>query len=457
MQAVSAVSSLMIRSPPTNVKSCSSNSLIVIHNQHQITTKAAITYSLCQRGVCTLTNHNDAASSCKRRIRSRYFSSISTNNTNTYDVENNNDAPTSSAEVSLRQAHWESMFDALKSYKAKHGDSLVPATYPDNPKLGNFVDNSRQLYRLKLEAKDTTDSRRYDVMMSDERIERLNSIGFVWNLYEHSWNKRYEELKEYVAKHGNCLVPWNYHKNVQLGMWVTKQRRNYQVRKQDENNAKPNDYEVVLTDDRIQKLDELEFVWEVHEVNWFERYEELKIYVRNHGDALVPKMYSQNDILLGRWVDKQRLDYKRYLRRKEQEETWKGREILDDEINKEMKRVQISGMSEKRLHLLEKVGFVWDVPQYLWEMKFEEMRTFVAANGHAIIRERRGGKYDPLARWAAVQRRNYKKQQNGENTTLTEERIRKLDSIGFVWDMPRSRKGTKVNSQTQKESIATFV
>ena len=90
-------------------------------------------------------------------------------------------------------------------------------------------------------------------------------------------------------------------------------------------------------------------------------------------------------------------------------------------------------------------------------MKFEEMRTFVAANGHAIIRERRGGKYDQLARWAAVKRRNYKKLQNGESTTLTEERIRKLDSIGFVWDMPRSRKGTKVNSQTQKESIATFV
>lgn len=58
--------------------------------------------------------------------------------------DNNNVSTSSVSESSTRKTHWESMFQALKAYRAENGDTLVPATYPDNPQLGNFVDNSRQ-------------------------------------------------------------------------------------------------------------------------------------------------------------------------------------------------------------------------------------------------------------------------------------------------------------------------
>ncbi|KAL3767081.1 hypothetical protein ACHAW5_005641 [Stephanodiscus triporus] len=92
-----------------------------------------------------------------------------------------------------------------------------------------------------------------------------------------------------------------------------------------------------------------------------------------------------------------------------------------------------SGMNEKRILLLEAEGFVWDKPDHVWESRFQELRAFVALNGHAVIYQRKLGPYDPLAGWASMQRRNYIKRQNGQHTTLTEDRIEKLNSVGFAW------------------------
>ena len=342
---------------------------------------------------------------------------------------NDNNYVPPSSESSIRKTHWESMFQALKAYRAVHGDTLVPATYPDNPQLGNFVDNSRQVYRMRLEFEESgkVPDRGYHVMMSNERIEKLNSIDFVWNLFEHSWNTKYKELKSYAAKHGHCLVPWQCKENFQLSLWVSKQRRNYQVRKQEESKgAKPNDYEVVLSDERIRKLEAIGFVFEVLEEQWYERYEELQTYISNHGDTLVPKAYTQNGILLGRWVDKQRLDYKRYHHheRKKLEEKWKDIEISDEEVRKEIERANslATGMTEERLRLLEEVDFVWNARNYKWNRSYLELCEFVQLNGHAHVREK-----GPLARWVYTQRQRHKKGK------LSKERIESLQGIGFNW------------------------
>jgi hypothetical protein len=175
----------------------------------------------------------------------------------------------------------------------------------------------------------------------------------------------------------------------------------------------------------------LGFVWEVHEDAWFERYEELRIYRKNHGDALVPKQYSHNGISLGRWVDQQRLHYKIYQKRMELEEKWKGNEhLIDVETKKEMEK--FTRMNQERLNLLEAEGFIWNVPEYKWRLRFEELCVYVEINGHALIREKPGGKYDPLARWVSLQRINYQKLQDGERSPLTEKRVRMLESIGLI-------------------------
>ena len=92
----------------------------------------------------------------------------------------------------------------------------------------------------------------------------------------------------------------------------------------------------------------------------------------------------------------------------------------------------LEGMTEKRIQLLEAEDFVWDALAYVWELRFKEFCTFVELNNHAVIQVRRGGNYAPLVEWANTQRTIYRKHQAGECTTLTEERIKGLNSIGFA-------------------------
>eukprot|EP00571_Detonula_confervacea_P007497 CAMPEP_0172316660 /NCGR_PEP_ID=MMETSP1058-20130122/29017_1 /TAXON_ID=83371 /ORGANISM="Detonula confervacea, Strain CCMP 353" /LENGTH=462 /DNA_ID=CAMNT_0013031019 /DNA_START=25 /DNA_END=1413 /DNA_ORIENTATION=+ len=387
------------------------------------------------------------------RIRIRHLSAgaaaSSCHSSSNSDAEPN-DEP---AEASSRQARWDCMLDALASYKAMHGDTFVPGTYPENQQLANWVDNQRQLYRMRFEVEELGENvygNKYsNDRMTDERIEKLNSIDFVWSHFEHSWSSRYEELKEYVAEHGNSLVPWNFPLNESLGMWVSKQRRN-KVRQQGGNEA-------ILSSERMQKLDAVGFVWEVHEAQWFERLEELKSYRMSNGDTLVPKIHP----ILGRWVDKQRLDHRRYKAKMKMEELWGGIEVLDEEVKEEMKRVKRlgTGMTEERIRLLDAEGFIWDAFAHQWELKFEDLCSFVALNGHAAIRERRGSKYDPLGRWAATQRKNYRKYKDGQRqTTLTEERVKRLNSLGFAWEISRTVGASKRRNTekliTKKESKA---
>ena len=83
---------------------------------------------------------------------------------------------------------WDTMFQLLKEYKARHGDTLVPATYPDNPSLGHWVDNNRQAYRMRLEFEESCVNgtgieprgkrRKFIMMMTDEKIAGMSSCFF---------------------------------------------------------------------------------------------------------------------------------------------------------------------------------------------------------------------------------------------------------------------------------------
>ena len=87
----------------------------------------------------------------------------------------------SDAIINTHQANWDIMFDVLKEYRAQHGDTLVPAMYPDNPPLGKWVDNQRQSYRMSLEAEDVEKSNAWGSRtITDDRVEKLNSIDFIW-------------------------------------------------------------------------------------------------------------------------------------------------------------------------------------------------------------------------------------------------------------------------------------
>jgi hypothetical protein len=191
------------------------------------------------------------------------------------------------------------------------------------------------------------------------------------------------------------------------------------------------------------------FVWDVHEASFLERLEELKKYRRDHGDSLVPKDYGS----LYKWVEKQRADYKKYMAKKRLEQDESLLQSLDESEIQTIRSYQ-TAMNEQKIQLLDAQDFIMDPLEYAWQTKYEALCEWISLNGHGAIR--RGSKsYSPLEGWAESQRRLYKKYLNGEKTSLTEERIEKLNKAGFVFHVEKGKVRAKsITKNVKKKQTA---
>ena len=85
---------------------------------------------------------------------------------------------------------WQKHYDALCGYKREHGDVKVPRLYNKNLKLGEWVSDQRRQWKFKCDGKPS--------MMTDERKQKLDELGFVWKVRDRAdWNDRYEQLLEF--------------------------------------------------------------------------------------------------------------------------------------------------------------------------------------------------------------------------------------------------------------------
>jgi len=87
--------------------------------------------------------------------------------------------------------------------------------------------------------------------LSQERIDELNTIGFVWDPVEDDYQRGLGYLKAYKAEHGHCRVPalFKTEDGFKLGYWVSNRRRDIPAGR--------------LTQDRIDTLNEVGFVWKL--------------------------------------------------------------------------------------------------------------------------------------------------------------------------------------------------
>jgi hypothetical protein len=117
----------------------------------------------------------------------------------------------------------------------EYGNCLVSRRV--NKTLANWVFDQRKNYKKN--------------NLSIEKIEKLNAIGFIWDLYKEKWGSMYILLVDFKKENGHCNVPLRYIKNRQLGAWVISQRKHYKKTK--------------LTEEQIQKLNNIGFVWYLNE------------------------------------------------------------------------------------------------------------------------------------------------------------------------------------------------
>jgi hypothetical protein len=148
-----------------------------------------------------------------------------------------------------RHTRWRNRFQQLCGYKEQFGDCLVPQQYAANPKLGKWVSTQRTRYREYSEEKsDSTTA---------EHIRALEGIGFNWGISKTGltsiWSVRFQQMCEFKAQFGHCLVPQQYAANAKLGNWVKNQRRNYRWHQE----GKPS----AMTEERIRELESVGFEW----------------------------------------------------------------------------------------------------------------------------------------------------------------------------------------------------
>ena len=207
------------------------------------------------------------------------------------------------------------------------------------------------------------------------------------------WITVYKELKEYKTKHGHCNAPKQLGS---LGTWVSTQRTEYRKLVDGEHSF--------MTDERIRKLEAIGFEWRPdrrRSNQWETRFGELKIYRENHGHCNV----STKKNSLGRWVHTQRCQYRL------------------------LKQGKCSCMTDDRIRMLDSIGFQWDIGLTVkgradqWHARFQELQNYKAEYATLHVPQRSG----QLRAWVAYQRYSYK------SARLSDEHIRKLESIGFQW------------------------
>jgi|SRR6516164_7764995 hypothetical protein len=128
-------------------------------------------------------------------------------------------------------------------------------------------------------------------LLSSERRQRLDEVGFAWDPHNSAWEEGLRHLTSYKEREGHCNVPQLYRQNgFRLGSWVAEQRGNADT----------------LSSEHRQRLDELGFVWKQHESAWEEGLRHLTSYKKREGHCRVPTKHRENGYPVGQWVITQR-------------------------------------------------------------------------------------------------------------------------------------------------------
>lgn len=149
-------------------------------------------------------------------------------------------------EWNTHDARWEMYFCAAERYYHEHGNLLVPRKYEtkDGLKLGVWIFNQRSKRKNIIKGQ-----------LSDEQIQRLDSIGMVWdNILDQQWMQYYAAARDYFEHNGNLRISKRYETDdgLKLGIWVVNQRQLYQKNK----NKKEK-----MSSERIRLLNKIGMLW----------------------------------------------------------------------------------------------------------------------------------------------------------------------------------------------------
>jgi superfamily II DNA or RNA helicase len=279
--------------------------------------------------------------------------------------------------VEIIGRNWDFWYGLTVRYKDDFGDANAPQSYRtnDNFMLGFWQQKQREYYKKR--------------NLSPDRIERLEKIGFIWNIIkEDPFEKGFQQTLIYKEMTGNPNAPAGYitSKGYPLAYWQRVQiKRNKRQ----------------LFPDQIKRLDDIGFIWNIIKEDPFEKgFQETLLYKEKTGNPNIPEGYKTlKGRPLGYWQANQRSNYKRGL------------------------------LSPDHIKRLDDIGFIWNIiKEDPFEKGFQETLLYKEKTGnpHAPAGYKTSEGYT-LGNWQDTQRRKYTK------GNLSPDHIKRLEDIRFKW------------------------
>ncbi len=267
-------------------------------------------------------------------------------------------------------------FQETVKYKNKYGDANATIDYKTlgGFKLGSWQSHQRNIFRKG--------------KLDQERIRRLEKVGFIWNPFDQAFEQGFQETLKYKKQYGNANAPLRYKTPVgfNLGIWQGTQKGNFKDNK--------------LDPQRIQRLEEIGFVWNPLDKAFELGFQETLQYKKRFGNANVPTRYKTlSGFNLGGWQQSQRTSFRR---------------------NK---------LGSEQILRLKEIGIIWNLLDSAFEQGFQETLKYKKQYGDANTpRSYKTVSGFKLGIWQGTLRQRFKKNK------LDPQRIQRLEEIGFVWD-----------------------
>ena len=301
---------------------------------------------------------------------------------------------------------WEQNYAAATQYYLERGDLEVPIKYetPSGFGLGVWLGAQRAAHKAG--------------ELPQEQVERLDALGMDWtNRNDRKWMSLYDVAAAYYHEHGNLNVPSEYvtPDGVLLGKWVARQRYAY---------LNPDRSSARVTPERKALLDKLGMVWEKYDP-WQERYDLALAYKTEHGDLEIPSVYKTADgVWLGSWVSRQRQTLN------------SGNSALSSERRK-LLRILFKG--ERRPS--DPAADHGTVREANWERNFRSAARYARKYKHLLV----PASYvdsDGVRLGVWISNLRATRKNRPDSYQVTPAHIKKLNSIGMVWDARDAKWGT---------------
>lgn len=255
-------------------------------------------------------------------------------------------------------------YEQLCDFVKAHAHALVPK---EQCILNCWVISQRMKYKKN--------------QLTDEKIRLLNEIRFIWDVSEYHWHKTYKTLKAFFSANAHLNIPNDHKEHDYLYQWVSNQRGRYKQNK--------------LSREKIQKLDDIHFIWDAIQWSWENNYWQLAEFHKRFGHSDVK--YKDGPYLeLAKWCASQRVRYKK------------------------------SRITSEQIAQLNELDFNWTLFDSRWHEMYCALERFYHDHDHSNLSKHRN-EYQALWDWCATQRRLYT---IGE---LNQERIGQLEQLAFEW------------------------